>query len=91
MPISVKPIHSQFAGEIAGVDLRQDVDAATVRHIVAALDQYAVVVLPGQDITDEQQIAFFEVSEDRCKIARLFDYWPGRRFQRSTHFVSDDI
>ena len=58
MPISVKPIHSQFAGEIAGVDLRQDVDAATVRHIVAALDQYAVVVLPGQDITDEQQIAF---------------------------------
>ena len=58
MTISVKPIHSTFAGEISGVDLRQDVDQATINEIVAALDKHAVVVLHGQHITDEQQLAF---------------------------------
>lgn len=56
--ISVRAISAGFAAEIGGVDLRQDVAEPTVRAIEAALDQYAVVVLRGQNITDEQQIAF---------------------------------
>ena len=58
MPVTLRPIGRDFAAEIGGVDLRQDVDTATVNAIEAALDQYGVVVLPGQHITDAQQIAF---------------------------------
>ena len=58
MTISVRAIQPGFAGEISGVDLRQDVAAEDIQAIIAALDHYGVVVLPDQPITDEQQIAF---------------------------------
>ncbi len=58
MTISVRPIQQGFVAEISGVDLRQDMDAVAIRTIGAALDQYGVVVLHDQSITDEQQIAF---------------------------------
>ncbi len=58
MPITAQPMQAGFAAEISGVDLRQDVDATMIADIVAALDQHAVVVLRGQHITDDQQIAF---------------------------------
>jgi len=58
MPISVRQIHPLFVGEVSGVDLRQPVDAATVKEIEAAADKYAVLVFHGQTVTDEQQIAF---------------------------------
>ena len=47
-----------FAAEFSGVDLRRPVPAAGIAEIVSAMDRYAVLVLPGQDIDDEQQIAF---------------------------------
>ncbi len=58
MTISVRPLHPVFVGEVAGVDLREPVDAASVSQIVAAADRYAVLVFRDQRITDEQQIAF---------------------------------
>jgi alpha-ketoglutarate-dependent 2,4-dichlorophenoxyacetate dioxygenase len=58
MAISVRQVHPQFVGEVSGVDLREAMDAATAAQIVAAADQYAVLVFHGQTITDEQQIAF---------------------------------
>jgi alpha-ketoglutarate-dependent 2,4-dichlorophenoxyacetate dioxygenase len=58
MAISVRQLHPLFVGEVSGVDLREKVDAATASQIVAAADQYAVLVFRGQMITDEQQIAF---------------------------------
>jgi alpha-ketoglutarate-dependent 2,4-dichlorophenoxyacetate dioxygenase len=58
MPVTVKPLHPEFVAQILGVDLRQPVDARTVAAITDAINRYAVLVFPGQMITDEQQMAF---------------------------------
>ena len=49
-----------FAAEITGVDLRQDLDDETFGAIERAVFENGVVVLPNQDIDDDQQIAFSE-------------------------------
>ncbi len=57
----VRPLHPVFAAEITGIDLRQPQPAATIDAIDAiedAIGQYGVLVFPGQDITDDQQLAF---------------------------------
>lgn len=51
--MEIVPLHPVFACEIRGVDLQADVES-----VAAAMDRYAVAVLPGQHISDEQQIAF---------------------------------
>ena len=58
MTIAVRQLHPLFVGEVTGVDLRQPPDPATLREIVAASNQHAVLVFPGQAIDDDQQIAF---------------------------------
>jgi alpha-ketoglutarate-dependent 2,4-dichlorophenoxyacetate dioxygenase len=58
MSISIRRIGPGFAAEMSGVDLRRGLTPAEVRTIEAAIDAHAVLVFPGQDITDEQQIAF---------------------------------
>jgi alpha-ketoglutarate-dependent 2,4-dichlorophenoxyacetate dioxygenase len=58
MPITVKPLHPVFAGQVTGVDLREPLDPPGVAAISDAINQHAVLVFPGQFITDEQQMAF---------------------------------
>ena len=58
MPLLVQPLHPAFAAALTGVDLRRPVPPAEIGEIVAALDRFAVVVLPGQPLDDEQQIGF---------------------------------
>jgi alpha-ketoglutarate-dependent 2,4-dichlorophenoxyacetate dioxygenase len=43
---------------LAGVDTRKLLTEAEVVQIESAMDRHAVIVLPGQDIDDEQQLAF---------------------------------
>ena len=43
-----------FAAEIAGIDLSQPIDDATVRAIWDAIDRYAVLVFHDQRLTDAQ-------------------------------------
>lgn len=51
-----RPIQPRFAAEVTGIDLRT-VSGGPVRdRIVALLDQYAVVVFPGQSLYDEDQV-----------------------------------
>lgn len=57
MTISVRKLHPALGAEVAGVDL-SSVDERTFSDIVSALDEHSALVFPGQDITDEQQIAF---------------------------------
>ena len=54
----LRPLHPVFAAEVTGIDLRQDLPDATIEAIEDAIAQYAVLVFPGQDITDDQQLAF---------------------------------
>jgi alpha-ketoglutarate-dependent 2,4-dichlorophenoxyacetate dioxygenase len=58
MAIRARPLHSVFVGEVTGVDLGQPIDAAMVAAIETAIHRHAVLVFPGQRITDEQQLAF---------------------------------
>ncbi|NVN88199.1 MAG: TauD/TfdA family dioxygenase [Rhodopseudomonas sp.] len=58
MAISIRKLHPLFVGEISGVDLRQPISRDDARAIEHAMDDYAVLVFPKQDITDEQQLAF---------------------------------
>lgn len=58
MTLTVRQLHPLFVAEIAGADLRRDLSEPDIDAIVAALDRYAVVVLPDQRIDDARQIAF---------------------------------
>src|ERR1043166_2973123 len=58
MALSIRKLHPLFVGEVAGLDLTQPIGAELAAEIEAAMDQYAVLVFPKQDITDEQQLAF---------------------------------
>src|SRR3546814_1478101 len=61
MPPSRRPINPRrddFAAEVTGVDVAAGVSKTVAAEIEAAMDRYAVLVLPGQAITDEQQYAF---------------------------------
>jgi alpha-ketoglutarate-dependent 2,4-dichlorophenoxyacetate dioxygenase len=43
---------------LTGIDVRKPLTPAEVVSVERAMDDHAVIVLPGQDITDEQQLAF---------------------------------
>src|SRR3954453_3429832 len=58
MPVQFKQLHPHFVGEVSGVDLRQPLTRQEAYDIEAGMDKYAVLVFHGQDITDEQQMAF---------------------------------
>ena len=45
-------------GRITDIDARRKLTPAEVARIEASMDAHAVTVLSGQDITDEQQLAF---------------------------------
>ncbi len=58
MSVTIRPLHPLFAGEVSGVDLRRPMTPDEVAAIDAGMDQHAVLVFHGQDISDEQQVAF---------------------------------
>jgi alpha-ketoglutarate-dependent 2,4-dichlorophenoxyacetate dioxygenase len=54
----VTPLHPLFVAKITEVDLARPIDETTQTAIERAMDEYAVCVLPGQHLRDEEQIAF---------------------------------
>jgi len=58
MALTIRPLHPLFVAEITGLDMRVPPDPALMRAIVEAVDAHAVLVFPGQHITDEQHVAF---------------------------------
>ena len=58
--MQVATLHPLFAACVEGLDLRQPLTAEQARWVEARMDEYAVLVFPGQNLTDEQQIAFGE-------------------------------
>ena len=58
MAIQVTPLTPHIGGRMTGIDARHPLSPDEVKAVDAGMDKYAVLVLPGQDITDEQQIAF---------------------------------
>ena len=58
MTVLIRQLHKHFVGEVSGVDLRKPLTKQEATDIEAGMDKYAVLVFHGQDITDEQQMAF---------------------------------
>jgi alpha-ketoglutarate-dependent 2,4-dichlorophenoxyacetate dioxygenase len=58
MTIEVTPLTRHIGGRMTGIDARTPLAPEEVHAIDAGMDKYAVLVLPGQDITDDQQLAF---------------------------------
>lgn len=58
MSITVSPMSAACGAEISGVDLREPLDDQTVTEIEQAFHDHVVVVFRGQDITEDEQMAF---------------------------------
>jgi alpha-ketoglutarate-dependent 2,4-dichlorophenoxyacetate dioxygenase len=58
MPVTIRPLHPVFVGEVAGVDCSKPLSAGEVAAVEGGMDRYAVLVFREQHLTDEQQIAF---------------------------------
>jgi alpha-ketoglutarate-dependent 2,4-dichlorophenoxyacetate dioxygenase len=58
MSITVEPLHPTIGASIKGIDLREPVPDVTIKAIEDAINRHAVLIFPGQRITDEQQIDF---------------------------------
>ena len=58
MPIETSPLTRHIGGRLTGIDARRPLTPDEVAAVEAGMDRYAVLVLPGQNITDEQQLAF---------------------------------
>jgi len=56
--IEVTPLTPVFAGRMTGIDVRRPLTPEEVAAIERAMDRHAVLVLPGQDISDAEQLAF---------------------------------
>jgi alpha-ketoglutarate-dependent 2,4-dichlorophenoxyacetate dioxygenase len=58
MTLRITPLHPCLGARAEGVDLRRPLAPGVAAAIEAAMDRHAVLVFPGQDIDDEQQMAF---------------------------------
>jgi alpha-ketoglutarate-dependent 2,4-dichlorophenoxyacetate dioxygenase len=58
MELSIGPLHPVFVAEVTGLDCRRHLGPDIVAAIEQAMDEYAVLVFPGQDVSDSEQIAF---------------------------------
>jgi alpha-ketoglutarate-dependent 2,4-dichlorophenoxyacetate dioxygenase len=58
MSIAITPLHPTFVAQVTGVDLREKLPDDVFGEIDAAFRKYAVLIFPGQPLTDEQQIVF---------------------------------
>src|ERR1700752_403474 len=58
MAIAIRQLQKHFVGEVSGLELRKPLTKAEAAEIEAGMDKYAVLVFRGQDITDDQQMAF---------------------------------
>jgi alpha-ketoglutarate-dependent 2,4-dichlorophenoxyacetate dioxygenase len=56
--IETRPLTPHIGARMTGIDARKKLTPAEVDAVNAGMDKHAVLVLPGQDITDEQQIEF---------------------------------
>jgi alpha-ketoglutarate-dependent 2,4-dichlorophenoxyacetate dioxygenase len=54
----IRQVHPVFVGELTGIDLRRPPGEDEVAALHAGMQRYAVLVLPNQAVTDEEQIAF---------------------------------
>ncbi|HSV81888.1 MAG TPA: TauD/TfdA family dioxygenase [Ramlibacter sp.] len=58
MPLTIRPITPAFGAELLDCDLRSESTPELASRVAEAMDRYGVCFFGGQEIVDEQQIAF---------------------------------
>ena len=58
MGIRIRPLHPTIGAEVTGVDISRPIGPEAVAVIEDGMTRHAVLVFPGQEVTDEQQVAF---------------------------------
>ena len=58
MALRITPLHPSIGARLEGLDLRHPLTLEEAAEVEAAMDRHAVLVFPGQDIDDGQQMAF---------------------------------
>jgi len=58
MTITVRKLHPLIGAAVTGLDARQPMDQATFQAVHQAWMDHLVLVFPGQDISDEEHVAF---------------------------------
>ena len=58
MTITITAITPTFAAEIGDIDLSQPLPPAEVETIKQAFWRYGVLIFPGQELTQQQHLAF---------------------------------
>ena len=56
--IATRPLHRLFGAVVEGVDVTKPIHDETFTELQNALTEFSVLVFPGQEINDAQQIAF---------------------------------
>ncbi|MSO90991.1 MAG: TauD/TfdA family dioxygenase [Acetobacteraceae bacterium] len=83
MDMTIRPVHPHFAGEVSGIDISQPLKRDQIDAIEAGMDQYAVLVFPGQKLTDDQQCVFSaQFGELEVTLAGQMARPEMRRFQK---------
>jgi alpha-ketoglutarate-dependent 2,4-dichlorophenoxyacetate dioxygenase len=86
MAITVTPLHPHIGAEVRGVDLTRPVPPDDLAAIDAAFLRHAVLVFPGQPLSDEQQIAF---SQHFGPLETSPDYAGSKKMRLSRREISD--
>jgi alpha-ketoglutarate-dependent 2,4-dichlorophenoxyacetate dioxygenase len=84
MTIQVRPLAGSFAAEIRGVDLRLGLSEASAVQLYEAFLAHGVLVLPGQAIDIETQLAFARIFGDLWELPE----WNGAR-RIATRLIDD--
>ena len=58
MALKITPLHAHLGARAEGLDLRRPLTRDEATQVEAAMDRHAVLVFPGQDLSDDQQMAF---------------------------------
>jgi len=68
MPVSIRPLHRVFAGEVSDIDCRKPLSGGEIDAVEAGMNECAVLIFRDQNLTDEEQIAF------TCHFGELDNY-----------------
>jgi taurine dioxygenase len=92
MSLAMKPLSEALGVEIVGIDLRQELTAATIADILDAWQQYLVLVFRDQQLSEDEQIRFarhFGVLEKRRRPSAARNEAAKIKFPELTMLVSN--
>lgn len=79
--ITVEPLSGACGAEIGGVDLSRPLDAETTAEIMAAFQQFLVIVFRNQDLTPDQHKAFSRLFGELTELPQAPTYNGDREMQ----------